>query len=377
MLAAMASSPLAVEASSLGASPSATAEPPLRLPPSKLRPWRLPGLPAEGAVVRVFECQYAHLKLFFDGIQGLAPGQNHTSADSRMPRLHSCVSDEMSRWYHAAPASLVRPSADSLWFSYTNVLQAHGRPQDVRPKEDFPSSRVMGFLLDPATIRVDAAFPHDAWSTQGQTDYSLCQEMEDYSSEEYARWRMKELEERCESLAVVAHDKNMSAYDPYTRYHLWKTSHFSNWVRFGKQTCFHPTIAQAEADQRAYLKLLNASRTPDCEPGPLYNQLQGRYNVRQITGIFFTPELRQEAEMVRKAVQGLGSAFGQPQPLMMIEAVRTSDYPKQKRAPMRQHASAKQHAPPNHHAPTSRKLRLRAAHSTLLPASESESMTST
>ena len=89
------------------------------------------------------------------------------------------------------------------------------------------------------------------------------------------------------------------------------------------------------------------------------------------------PELRQEAEMVRKAVQGLGSAFGQPQPLMMIEAVRTPDYPKQKRAPRRQLASAKQHAPPNHHAPTSRKLRLRAAHSTLLPASESESMTST
>merc|ERR1712216_343304 len=87
---------------------------------------------------------------------------------------------------------------------------------------------------------------------------------------------------------------------------------------------------EAEKDQRAYLNLLSSSEKPACETGPLYNQLQVRYNVRQIKGIFFTPELRQEAEMARSAVQGLSAAFGQPHNLTMIEAVRTSDYPSRK-----------------------------------------------
>lgn len=352
MLAAVASSSLAVD-TPIGAA-RLTEPSQLPLPPSDRRPWRLPGLPAAGAIVRVFECQYAHIRTHFDGLQGTAPGENHTSADSRLPRLHGCVSDEMSRWYHSVPASLVRPDADSLWYSYQDVLQADGQPQAATPAEMFPSSRVMGFLLS-TDVLVDAAFPHDAWSTQAQLDYPMC--AANFTSKAYAQIRLAELQERCKSTARTSREKNLTHLDAYTQYHLWKTGHFGNWVKFGKQTCFRPTVAQAEADQRAYLQLLSTGERPTCETGPLYNQLQVRYNVRQITGIFFTPELRKEAEMARKAVLALSEAFGQQHNLTMIEAVRTPDYPIRSQQP----------------SPTRRKFRLRTAamRRTLLPASES------
>ena len=36
--------------------------PQLPLPPSNVRAWRLPGLPSKSRIIRVLECEYAHLE---------------------------------------------------------------------------------------------------------------------------------------------------------------------------------------------------------------------------------------------------------------------------------------------------------------------------
>ena len=66
---------------------------------------------------------------------------------------------------------------------------------------------------------------------------------------------------------------------------------------------------EPEADQRALLKVLVDKRL-EGEAGPLYNQLQIRYSVRMIEGLFYTPALRTETLMTRDAIESIHRAFG-------------------------------------------------------------------
>ena len=308
----------------------------LPLPPSKVRTWQLPGLPANGAFLRVMECQYAHVRTLSDGHRGYAPGwKGVTSPDSRMPRLQSCIGEEMSQWYHGVPATWIKPDISSLWYSYTDVLQADGEPQG-KTGATYPSSRLIGFVLSP-NVTVDAAFPHDTWSVQPISKYSLCNKSHSagHSSEDYAKVRFANLRQHCDMLSkIYAHkkrkqqnkedddtandddDDDNDIHDLEMQTMRWPVS----WIRDSGETCHHgSSMARAEADQRAFLRLVSASRTL-CDPGPMYNQAQVRYNVGMITGIFHTPELRVEAEMVRSAIGSLARAFGRQQNIDMLEA---------------------------------------------------------
>lgn len=305
----------------------------LALPPSRDRQWRLPGLPADGAFVRTLECQSAHELENADFVRSYAPGlKDVVSAASRMSRLQACVAEELSRWYHGVPASWVRPDVSSLWYSYTNVLQADGQPQpDALP--EYPTSRLLGFILSP-NVTVDAAFPHDTWTPQPyqHPQCNATHHPAGRSSEAYARARLANLREHCKTLRRLDASNALSrqpgagkeaATEEVKR--LWRVGNDwpYSWIAGSGETCHHgSSTAKAEADQRAYLRLLaeHADDPTVCNPGPLNTQVQVRFSVGMITGIFFTPELHAEAHMVRNALTAVARSFGREQNLTMTEA---------------------------------------------------------
>lgn len=315
------------------AASSASDEKQLPLPQSKSRTWRLPGLPANGAFVRVLECEYAHKRVGLDGMRGYAPGwKGLTNASSRMPRLQTCIADEMSRWYHGVPAAWVKPDISSLWYSHNDVLQADGEVQGA-PLATYPTSRLMGFVISP-NVTIDAAYPHDTWMSQPINDYSLCNKSHSagHSSEAYAKTRFANLRTHCDALSKLsAHRKRKQAGedvvdddndgdDDVDKLEMQSRMWPSSWIRESGETCHHGSlVARAEADQRAFLRLLLAS-PKICDPGPIYNQVQVRYSVGMITGIFYTPELRVEAEMARSAIESVARAFGRQQSIDLVEA---------------------------------------------------------
>lgn len=300
--------------------------PQLPLPPSNVRAWRLPGLPSKSRIIRVLECEYAHLETLNDGVRSVAPGQNHTSAASRMPHLQSCVAEELSRWYHAVPATSLMPDADSMWFSYTDIISEPGIDRGGQPPEAFPTERVMGLILS-NDVSVDSAYSHDSWSTQPDPRYPRCNASNYHGTAHYARVRYQEMTQRCNILKEMADLKRQNKKpSKLKQYYIWKRAFLSHWVRESGHTCRHDTIAEAEADQRALLKVLVDKGLEGCEAGPLYNQLQIRYSVRMIEGLFYTPALRAEALMTRDAIESIHRAFGMSKNLKMVEAVRTPDY---------------------------------------------------
>lgn len=308
------------------------------LPPSCLRAWRLPGLPAEGAIVRALECEYARTKGLF--MAEFQPWENAT-APSGAHDLFSCAAEEISSWYRTVPASSVYPDAggrdySSLFYSYTDVLQSDG-VSEKGPSAGFPATMLLGLILNNASV--DAAFPHDAWSTHpvdahdketGRLRYQQCAGIRP----DYAQARLENLVQRCNTERKLKAEginrpwrmQNPGKYADIRDGSTAQKVEFSQWVRHSGYTCYHTTREAAEAEQRAYIDLLVRNGTT-CEPGPLYNQLQVRYSARNIRGIFFTPGARKEAMQLKRAVELMSSVFGGAVELQMIEAVPTSDFP--------------------------------------------------
>lgn len=348
------------------------------LHPSVLRAWRLPDVPEQGMIVRVMECEYTAIPQ----INGVWVASKKFDGND----LQSCLAQELSSWYRSVPASSVYPDNSDLFFSYTNVLGNNSTramdnadneqsPDDDHSDEDeddvhdglvdihmknkgwlpsYPSKRLLGLILS-NEVAVDEAYPHDAWSTSPssihpsaiirnkQLRYLPC----DGIRLDYAQKRLENTLKRCALLQKhphgalkreAAHDAallrngttNSTPYLRWKRYRRFKIAEqvqFPHWVETSGYTCYHKYREDAEAEQQAYLDLLVANGTT-CESGPLYNQLQVRYTVRMITGVFFTPELRKEALQVRDAIHAMRRTFGgDNEPLKLVEAERTENYP--------------------------------------------------
>jgi hypothetical protein len=354
------------------------------LHPSVLRAWRLPGTPEDGMIVRVLECEYTAVPF----VNGLS---SNSTEKINGDDLQSCLAEELSSWYRSVPATSVYPDNDDLFFSYTNVLgkrehnstnhqsraaskdkvRSEGERVDEDEDEDdvhdgmidtkdktwlpaYPAKRLIGLILS-NDASIDEAYPHDAWSTSpGLPHFSTIVRgrwLPGYppcngTRPDYAEKRLENTLKRCALLHKhphnalqweAAHDadlmRNGTKNTPYMqwrryrRFQIAEKVQFAHWVESSKYTCYHKNREDAETEQRAYLDLLVANGTT-CESGPLYNQLQVRYTMRMVTGVFYTPELRKEAMQVRDAIHAIRRTFGANNaPLNMIEAVRTENYP--------------------------------------------------
>ena len=110
-------------------------------------------------------------------------------------------------------------------------------------------------------------------------------------------------------------------------YDSWKAHVQFMGLDWNVTRCVHSTRAEAERYQQAFLSLLERHPLPrprrggqtrrgepECDPGPLWNQLMARWRLRDVVGVAYSAGARDAAMQVQAAIQRLSELFRDEHP---------------------------------------------------------------
>ena len=233
-------------------------------------------LPA-GALLRLFECDWKWSMI--------------GAGELRRQRLGDCVANELSNTFNRCGRAV-----SSLRNSRENTLMQLERG-------------AIGLVISDA--KFDAAFPHDISSSLHhcqQFEMQRCNASETgWTAEYYATRRYETMRRACERSP---------------EYDSWKAHVQFMGLDWNVTRCVHSTRAEAERYQQAFLSLLERHPLPrprrggqtrrgepECDPGPLWNQLMARWRLRDVVGVAYSAGARDAAMQVQAAIQRLSELF--------------------------------------------------------------------